>query len=33
MEPELSDFAVHDILNTSQFLENEKVHLAIYLLV
>ena len=33
MEPELSDFAVHDIFDTSQFLENEKVHLAIYLLV
>ena len=33
MEPELSDFAVHDIFDTSQFLENEKVYLAIYLLV
>ena len=33
MEPELSDFAVLDIFDTSQFLEKEKVHLAIYLLV
>ena len=30
MEPELSDFAVLDIFDTSQFLENEKVRLAIY---